>query len=135
MIKKLGLQLPKSKDEIALIQSERKKIAFARAQKANFYQGKLDHIDPERLDEAEEWAKIPIIDKETLRNLGVDNFADLFCIAEQKDIAEYWRSGGFTGVPLYYPRTYTDMYYSFIQLCRCWTVSGLNEDDICHQSC
>ena len=72
--------------------------------------------------------------KETLRNLGVDNFADLFCIAEQKDIAEYWRSGGFTGVPLYYPRTYTDMYYSFIQLCRCWTVSGLNEDDICHQS-
>ena len=134
MIKKLGLQLPKSKDEIALIQSERKNIAFARAQKANFYQGKLDHIDPGRLDEAEEWAKIPIIDKETLRNLGVDNFADLFCIAEQKDIAEYWRSGGFTGVPLYYPRTYTDMYYSFIQLCRCWTVSGLNEDDICHQS-
>ena len=78
MIKKLGLQLPKSKDEIALIQSERKKIAFARAKKANFYQGKLDHIDPGRLDEAEEWAKIPIIDKETLRNLGVDNFADLF---------------------------------------------------------
>ncbi|MBT7649511.1 MAG: hypothetical protein HN553_00860, partial [Opitutae bacterium] len=26
------------------------------------------------------------------------------------------------------------MYYTYIQLCRCWTVAGLNEDDICHQS-
>ncbi len=131
---KLDLELPSSKEEISRIQSERKKIAFAQAQKAKFYQSKLDHIDPHKLDEPEEWAKIPIIDKETLRDLGVENFRDLFCIAEQKDIAEYWRSGGATGVPLYYPRTYTDMYYTYIQLCRCWTVSGLNEDDICHQS-
>ena len=133
-MEKLDLQLPGSKQEIARIQSERKKIAFAQAKKAKFYHGKLDHIDPDRLDDPEEWAKIPIIDKETLRDLGVKNFRELFCIAAQKDIAEYWRSGGATGVPLYYPRTYTDMYYTYIQLCRCWTVSGLNEDDICHQS-
>ncbi|MFP6710961.1 MAG: AMP-binding protein [Rhodospirillales bacterium] len=131
---KLDLELPSSKEEIARIQSARKKIAFEQAKKAKFYQGKLDHIDPDKLDDPEEWAKIPIIDKETLRDLGVENFRDLFCIAEQKDIAEYWRSGGATGVPLYYPRTYTDLHYTYIQLCRCWTISGLNEDDICHQS-
>ena len=133
-MEKLDLQLPSSKEDIARIQSAQKKIAFAQAKKAKFYQGKLDHIDVDHLDEPEEWAKIPIIDKETLRDLGVENFRDLFCIAEQKDIAEYWRSGGATGVPLYYPRTFEDMYYTYIQLCRCWTVAGLNEDDICHQS-
>ena len=133
-MEKLDLQLPNSKEDIARIQSTQKKVAFAQAKKAKFYQGKLDHIDADRLDDPEEWAKIPIIDKETLRGLGVENFRDLFCIAEQKDIAEYWRSGGATGVPLYYPRTYEDMYYTYIQLCRCWTISGLNEDDICHQS-
>jgi len=133
-MEKLDLHLPNSKEEISRIQSTQKKVAFAQAKKAKFYQGKLDKIDIDHLDEPEEWAKIPIIDKETLRNLGVENFRDLFCIADQKNIAEYWRSGGVTGVPLYYPRTYTDMYYTYIQLCRCWTVSGLKEDDICHQS-
>jgi phenylacetate-CoA ligase len=133
-MEKLDLHLPNSKEEISRIQSTQKKVAFAQAKKAKFYQGKLDQIDIDHLDEPEEWAKIPIIDKETLRNLGVENFRDLFCIADQKNIAEYWRSGGVTGVPLYYPRTYTDMYYTYIQLCRCWTVSGLKEDDICHQS-
>ena len=130
----LDLQLPSSKEEIVQIQSAQKMVALAQAKKAKFYQGKLDHIDPDNLDDPNEWAKIPIIDKETLRELGVENFRELFCIAEQKDIAEYWRSGGATGVPLYYPRTFEDMYYTYIQLCRCWTVAGLNEDDICHQS-
>ncbi|MDP7623993.1 MAG: AMP-binding protein [Rhodospirillales bacterium] len=130
----LDLQLPSSKKEIAQIQSAQKKVALTQAKKAKFYQGRLDHVDPDNLDDPVEWARIPIIDKEKLRELGVENFSELFCIAEQKDIAEYWRSGGATGVPLYYPRTYTDMYYTYIQLCRCWTVAGLNEDDICHQS-
>jgi len=133
-MEKLDLQLPGSKQEIKRIQSVQKKIAFNQAKKAKYYKDKLDHINVDLLDDPAEWAKIPIIDKETLRDLGVENFHSLFCIADQRDIAEYWRSGGVTGVPLYYPRTYSDMKYTFIQLCRCWTVSGLNEDDICHQS-
>jgi len=133
-MEKLDLELPNSKEEIIQIQSIRKKVAFEQAKKTKFYKGKLDHINIDLLDEPEEWAKIPIIDKETLRDLGVENFQDLFCIADQKNIAEYWRSGGVTGVPLYYPRTHMDMYYTYIQLCRCWTVSGLKDSDICHQS-
>ena len=133
-MEKLDLQLPSSKEEIKKIQSIQKKFAFEQAKKAKFYKGKLDHINSNFLDEPEEWSKIPIIDKETLRDLGVENFRDLFCISDQKNIAEYWRSGGVTGTPLYYPRTYIDMFYTYIQLCRCWTVSGLDSNDICHQS-
>jgi len=131
---KLDLQLPNSKDEITQIQSIQKRVAFAQAKKAKFYDDKLGKIKANYLDEPEEWAKIPIIDKETLRDLGVENFRNLFCVVDQKNIAEYWRSGGVTGTPLYYPRSYLDMYYTYIQLCRCWVVSGLKEDDICHQS-
>ena len=133
-MEKLDLQLPNSKEEIKKIQSIQKKFAFEQAKKAKFYKGKLDHINSNFLDEPEEWSKIPIIDKETLRDLGVENFRDFFCISDQKNIAEYWRSGGVTGTPLYYPRTYIDMFYTYIQLCRCWTVSGLDSNDICHQS-
>ena len=77
-MEKLDLQLPSSKEEIKKIQSIQKKFAFEQAKKAKFYKGKLDHINSNFLDEPEEWSKIPIIDKETLRDLGVENFRDLF---------------------------------------------------------
>ena len=133
-MQKLDLQLPSSREQILKIQSERKKIALERARKARFYQGKLDRINEDHLDEPEEWAKIPIIDKETLREIGPEKFTDQFFIGEDKHIAEYWRSGGATGVPLFYPRTYEDMSYSYLQLCRCWSLSGVKDGDLCHMS-
>ena len=56
----MDLRWPASRAEIAVIQSERKRIAFERAKKAPFYKGRLDGIDPSRLDDAEVWAKIPL---------------------------------------------------------------------------
>ena len=130
----IDLQLPKSKDEIRRIQSERKKIAFANAQRAPFYQGKLDGIRADRLDDPEEWAKIPILDKETLRSIPSDDFMRQFCIAKPEEIAEYWRSGGATGVPLFYPRTFVDQEYAYLQLARCWVCAGVEPGDVCHMS-
>ncbi len=43
--------LPKSREEIRNIQSERKRLAFERAKKAKWYQGKLDGIDASKLDD------------------------------------------------------------------------------------
>ena len=107
---------------------------MANAKKAPFYAGKLDHVDPDNLDDPMEWAKVPLTDKEMLRDIGVENFNDQFLIAEPHEIAEYWRSGGATGVPLFYPRSFTDLYYTYIQLCRCWAVIGAESGDFCHQS-
>jgi phenylacetate-CoA ligase len=134
MFDPLDLQLPGSPEEIAAIQSARKPLALERAKRAPWYQGKLDQIDPDRLDDPEEWAKIPILDKETLREVGTENFNDQFVAADRADIAEYWRSGGATGVPLFYPRTKEDVEWSFLQLCRCWDIIGARTDDVCHMS-
>src|SRR6516164_4569359 len=57
----LPLQLPKSRDDIRKIQSERKRIAFEWAKKIPWYRGKLDHIDPAKLDDPEHWRRIPIL--------------------------------------------------------------------------
>ena len=91
------MELPKSRDEIAAIQSERKRLAFERAKRAAWYQGKLDHIDPDRLDDPEVWQSIPIIDKDTLRQWSHDEFLKQINVAEPHEISEYWRSGGSTG--------------------------------------
>ena len=45
----LPLPLPKSRDDIRKIQSERKRVAFERAKKIPWYRGKLDPIDPAKL--------------------------------------------------------------------------------------
>jgi phenylacetate-CoA ligase len=130
----IDLQLPKTRADIARIQRERKPIALRNARKAPFYQGKLDHIREDRLDDPEEWAKIPIVDKETLRGIANDHTASQFCIAGHEEIAEYWRSGGATGVPLFYPRTFMDMQYAYLQLARCWACAGVRAGDLCHMS-
>ena len=95
------LTLPESRQRIFEIQSARKKHQFKRAKLAKWYQGKLDHIDGDRLDDPEVCQKIPIVDKEILRKFSHDEFMDQFCIASPKDIAEYWRSGGTTGAPVF----------------------------------
>jgi phenylacetate-CoA ligase len=130
----LDLRLPGSKDEIAAIQKARLPIAFNQAKRAAFYKGKLDHVRAERLDDPAEWAKIPILDKETLRAIPVERFMAEFAVAPRHEIAEYWRSGGATGVPLFYPRTFADLEHCYRQLARCWACAGVERGDACHMS-
>jgi phenylacetate-CoA ligase len=88
------LDLPKSCAEIERIQSERKKHALAQARRAPFYKGRLDHVNAERLDDPDEWRKIPLLDMDTLRKLDDQKFYKDFCLPSDDGIAEYWRSGG-----------------------------------------
>ena len=73
--------LPGTRAEIERIQSERKRRALAQARRAPFYAGKLEHVNADRLDDPDEWRKIPILDKETLRKLEDREFYDEFCVA------------------------------------------------------
>ena len=91
--------LPKTRAEIERIQSERKKIALGQARRAPLFKGKLDHVNADRLDDPDEWRKIPILDKDMLRQIGDQEFYDHFCVEPDDGIAEYWRSGGSTGTP------------------------------------
>ena len=130
----LDLRLPKSTAEIERVQSERRPLALRNAKRAPFYRGKLDHIREDRLDDPEEWAKYSMIDKEALRAMGPAQFSEQMCIAKPDEIAEYWRWGGATGVPLFYPRSFIDMEYAYLQLARCWACAGASAGDVCHMS-
>jgi phenylacetate-CoA ligase len=116
--------LPASTEEIARIQSEGRRRAVAQAKRAPFYKGRLDHADPARLDDPAEWGKLPMLDKDQLRALTDQQFYEDFCLA-QNDISEFWRSGGSTGRPLFYPRSREDMRHAMTGFGRLYDCVGL----------
>ena len=116
--------LPTSRAEIAGIQKARKRRAVEQAKRAPFYTGKLDHVDLDRLDHPDEWRKIPILDKDMLRALSDTEFYDRFCVKPDDGIAEFWRSGGATGTPLFYPRSYEDIRYAMAGFSRIYRCAG-----------
>ena len=134
MLEPLPLPLPKSRAEIRTIQSERKRIAFERAKKPPWYQGRLDKIDASRLDEPTEWEKIPVLDKDMLRKLDHAEFMKQFCCVPHTQIAEFWRSGGSTGKPVFYPRTAEDITYGLLTWGRSFPCMGIGKGDLCHIS-
>ncbi len=128
------LPLPASREEIRVIQGERKRIAVENARRAPFFKGKLGHINLDRLDDEDEWRKIPVLDKETLRAIPPPRFCDEFCIAPRNEIAEFWRSGGQTGHPLFYPRTFEDIRYAMEGFARTYRIAGVGPGDVVHNS-
>ena len=123
-----------SVSEIERIQSARKRIAVENAKSSAFFSGKLDHIDLERLDDPEEWQKIPILTKDQLREVSPEHFFDAFCIGDRTDAVEYWRSGGVTGRPLFYPRSAEDMRFGLEAFRRLWVTANIGPDDLAHIS-
>ena len=123
------MKIPSSRDEINKIQKARKKIALQKARKSKFHSGRLDHINEDNLDDPEEWRKIPILTKDELRQISPDRFFTDFCHAPQSHIAELWRSGGSTGVPLFYPRTFEDLPYCILSFARNLIGPSLTEKD------
>lgn len=123
------LSFPATRDEIARVHAAGKKRAFERAKQSPFYAGRLDGIDADKLDDAAEWSKIPILDKEELRAIPVDKFHDEFCIAPDTSAVEYWRSGGATGRPLFYPRSAEDMKVALETWQRLWLSADCDASD------
>lgn len=128
------LDLPKSRAVIERLQSERKRWALAQAHRAPFYKGKLDHVNAERLDDPDEWRKIPLLDKDTLRKLDDQKFYQDFCLPADDGIAEYWRSGGATGTPLFYPRSFADIEAAMIGFARIYDCTRCRRGGRAHVS-
>ena len=102
--------------------------------RAPFFRDRLKGIDLDRLDDPAVWAKIPLLTKDQLRQIPADRFHDEFCVAPRSAIVEYWRSGGVTGRPLFYPRSADDMEYSIACFRRAFVVIGATADDLVHVS-
>ncbi len=128
------VDLPKTRAAIDRVQSDGKKRALAQALRAPFYRGKLDHVNSDRLDDPDEWRKIPILDKETLRKLEDREFYEHFCLTPEDGIAEYWRSGGATGTPLFYPRSYGDIAAAMVGFARIYDCTSCRRGGRAHVS-
>ena len=131
---KLALGVPDSPETIEEIQRTRKPIAFANALRSNFWKRKLSHIDIKKLDDPEEWSKIPILDKDQLRAMSTEQFYSDFCTAKSEEICEYWRSGGSTGRSLFYPKTYEDIQYNMVGFARTFQCSRTKPGNVAHIS-
>jgi phenylacetate-CoA ligase len=130
----MPLALPKSREDIRRIQSERKRVAVEQAMRSSFWKKRLSNINLEKLDDPEVWRKIPILDKDTLRALGDQRFYREFCVEAPEGIQEYWRSGGVTGTPLFYPRSFRDMEYGLLSFARTYDCAGAARGDRAHVS-
>ncbi|MEC7488841.1 MAG: AMP-binding protein [Pseudomonadota bacterium] len=130
----LPLRVPETPEAIQEIQRIRKPIAFTNALRSKFWNDRLGHVNVNKLDDPHEWAKIPILDKDQLRAMSVEEFYSDFCTAKQEDICEYWRSGGSTGRPLFYPKTYEDIRYNMVGFARTFQCSDTRPGNIAHVS-
>jgi phenylacetate-CoA ligase len=128
------IPLPKSRVEIARLQSERKRLAVERALQSPFWKKRWPSINISKLDDPEVWRKIPILDKDTLRGLSDAQFYGEFCLTKHDGISEYWRSGGVTGAPLFYPRSFKDMEVGLEAFARTYDCAGAGRGDRAHVS-
>jgi phenylacetate-CoA ligase len=120
------LALPRSKEELAATQEEGKRTALERARCSPFFR--------ERLKGVRHWLDIPVLEKESLRALSPQEFYGGFCIGPRADWRQFWRSGGTTGKPLFYPRTAQDLHWAMIGFRRVYDCVGARVGDAAHLS-
>jgi phenylacetate-CoA ligase len=129
------LALPGSQDEIEAIHRARKRLAVERARRSRFLGPRVSGVRLDRLDDPEEWRRIPLLTKDELRQLPTATFYRDFCIAPVGDSRELWRSGGATGRPLFYPRSAEDLTYALgVAFRRIWPCIGAAPGDLVHDA-
>ena len=130
----MDFRWPRSQAAIDAIQKERRRIAVERALQSPFWKKRLPKLDLDRVHEPDVWRRIPVLTKDALREIPADRFHDEFCIAPRTQVVEYWRSGGATGRPLFYPRSAEDMETNIMAFERAWALIGATADDCAHIS-
>src|SRR5436853_261695 len=130
----MDFRWPQSTTDIERIQHERKRVAVERAMRSPFLRKRMPKLDLDRLDDPNVWRRIPVLTKEDLRQIPPERFHDEFCIQPRTKVVEYWRSGGATGRPLFYPRSAEDMQHNMLIFERAWALIGATADDCAHIS-
>jgi len=128
------MKLPASRAEIRRLQTEGKRRAVEQALRSPFWKKRISRIDVEKLEDPDVWRKIPILDKDTLRALSDEQFYKEFCHTAHDGVAEYWRSGGVTGAPLFYPRSFRDMEFGLESFARTFDCAGAGRGERAHIS-
>ncbi len=130
----VDLGIPETVGGLINVQTLRRIYAFDQAQRSGFYRGKLDHIDIDQVTKTEEWVKIPILDQGQLEGMDQQTFQDVFCLAPDNKITEFWQAGGLADAPLFYPRTSRDVAYAAVGFKRAMVLAGFTQDDVAQMS-
>ena len=125
----MNLRWPVSASQVETIQRDRKRVAVERALQSPFLRKRIPKGPVEEI-----WHRIPVLTKEELRSIPPGRFHDEFCIQPRTKAVEYWRSGGATGRPLFYPRSAEDMQHGLLAFERAWALIGATADDCAHIS-
>jgi phenylacetate-CoA ligase len=125
----MDLCWPRSLSELEDIQRERRQVALERARQSPFLRKRIPAGRAEDI-----WRRIPLLTKEELRQIPPARFHEEFCIQPRTKVVEYWRSGGATGRPLFYPRSAEDMVHGLRAFERAWALIGAVADDCAHIS-
>jgi len=126
---KPDLRWPRSVSELKKIQAARKRVALERARQSPFLKKRIPKGKAEDI-----WHRIPPLTKEELRAIPPERFHEEFCIQPRSAAVEYWRSGGATGRPLFYPRSAEDMEHGLRAFERAWALIGATAKDCAHVS-
>jgi len=125
----MNLLWPKSVSQLKKIQLARKRVAIERARQSRLLKKRIPKGKAEDI-----WHKIPLLTKEELRAIPPERFHEEFCIQPRSAAVEYWRSGGATGRPLFYPRSAEDMEHGLRAFERAWALIGAKAADCAHVS-
>lgn len=129
------LGLPADQAAIDAIHRQKLPLAIERARRSKLLAPRVSGIDVRKLDDPEEWRRIPVLTKEELRKLSTEEYYRDFCIAGFEHALEFWRSGGSTGKPLFYPRSAEDLRYTLgVAFRRIWPCIGAGAGDLLHTS-
>jgi phenylacetate-CoA ligase len=126
---KPDLRWPRSRKQLLEIQRRRKQVAVERARLSPFLKKRIPKGKAEDI-----WQRIPPLTKEELRAIPPQRFHEEFCIQPRSAAVEYWRSGGATGRPLFYPRSAEDMEHGLRAFERAWALIGATAKDCAHVS-
>jgi phenylacetate-CoA ligase len=125
----MNLRWPVSVSQLETIQRDRKRVAVERALQSRFLKKRIPKGPIEDI-----WHLIPVLTKEELRSIPPERFHDEFCIQPCTKAVEFWRSGGATGRPLFYPRSAEDMQHGLLAFERAWALIGATSNDCAHIS-
>jgi phenylacetate-CoA ligase len=125
----MNLRWPVSLADVEAIQRDRKRVAVERALQSPYLKKR---IPKGRIEDI--WQRIPVLTKEELRSIAPERFHEEFCIQPRAKAVEYWRSGGATGRPLFYPRSAEDMEHGLRAFERAWALIGASAEDCAHIS-
>ncbi|WP_028924692.1 phenylacetate--CoA ligase family protein [Pseudonocardia acaciae] len=130
------MSMPATAEEVERAREARVGPMVANAWRSPFFRARLVEAGAREGQAVDQktWRRIRPTTKDELRGLSAERFASEVTIARDDEIAMYWRSGGVTGRPLFYPKARRDMPALVESFTRVLRLAGVRPGELVHNS-